>query len=412
MPVVVTATITARCWKQHTCCACGCVYRYLFERTASASGGPATDTRGAAARKIVKKISDEIDECPCPTCGTIQPDMVARGKITWHMAFTIITGVILLLTILPTLKGSVPLDQAGKVAAGVAAFGVLGHLLTAWGNPNARPQRNMREVQAKMALGRLEVVQPGGPPQYGRLPVNMSLVHALCLFGIFVAPPAFLAVVEVSREHPMPRNPTLKPEVVGPGAEVTIPLKSTIRSLGGHWRGTSATAKVVNSEETGAPETIAVATNADPWAKPVSVKDNKNPYEQIEPFAKVTLPDDPKLGGKQLRLQITVAVTYPVQTPGRTVAASNDISTGSVQQDVEINVAEAGVDRLYNDTWNRGMLIGLTGCLLGGVVLTGLGYATRARAMPHQVLPLWAPREASIAPGFYGIDDILQGRDR
>jgi hypothetical protein len=32
--------------------------------------------------------------------------------------------------------------------------------------------------------------------------------------------------------------------------------------------------------------------------------------------------------------------------------------------------------------------------------------------MPHQVLPLWAPREASIAPGFYGIDDILQGRDR
>ena len=47
-----------------------------------------------------------------------------------------------------------------------------------------------------------------------------------------------------------------------------------------------------------------------------------------------------------------------------------------------------------------------------GKVLTGLGYATRARAMPHQVLPLWAPREASIAPGFYGIDDILQGRDR
>src|SRR5437660_904739 len=82
MPVIVTSTITARCWKQHTCTACGCVYQYLFERTRSASGGTGEDTSGKARLKLARALRNGIDECPCPTCGIIQADMVARDKVT------------------------------------------------------------------------------------------------------------------------------------------------------------------------------------------------------------------------------------------------------------------------------------------------------------------------------------------
>jgi hypothetical protein len=409
MPVVVTASITARCWKQHTCTACGCVYRYVFERTASASGSLATDTRGKAARKIVKKITDGVDECPCPTCGVVQPDMVARGKITWHTTFTVISAILLLLIVLPTRSGTVPLDQAGTVACVVAWFAVLGHLLTAWGNPNARPDRNMREVQAQMAVGRLEVIVPGAQPNFDAVPVNMTLLHALCLFAVFVAPPAFLTVVQVSREHPIPRNPTLKPEVIGPGDTVTVPLKTTSRSIGGYWHG-MAKVNVLNVEETGAPETLMATSKVDPWPKTLSVGDRSDPYESIEPWARVTLPDDPKLGGKKLKLQVTATLTYPVERAGR--GPSFDLGTGTAHQEVEVHLAEAGVDRLYNETWNRGAMIGLGGCILGGVVLTVLAHHLKSRAKPNQVMPLWAPRDAALSSGFYGIDEILYGRGR
>src|SRR5690349_12218308 len=131
MAVFITSTVTARCWKEHTCIACGCEYRYLFERTARATGGPGTSPGTDATYKAMKALYKGVKECPCPTCGTVQPDMVAKGKVTWHLAFTAITGVILALVVLAALDGALPLDGAGQVAAAVVGFGLLGHLIVA-----------------------------------------------------------------------------------------------------------------------------------------------------------------------------------------------------------------------------------------------------------------------------------------
>src|SRR5271166_1196346 len=108
MAVIVTYTATAsgRCWKQHTCSACSCVYRYVFERTAKASGGPGTDVRTIADHRLAIALRDEIDDCPCPCCGLVQPDMVGRSKYSWHFWFTLLSGVLLLFFSLPAFVGS------------------------------------------------------------------------------------------------------------------------------------------------------------------------------------------------------------------------------------------------------------------------------------------------------------------
>ena len=96
-------------------------------------------------------------------------------------------------------------------------------------------------------------------------------------------------------------------------------------------------------------------------------------------------PDDPDLGGKSLRLQLKLAVNYPVKTQkgGNHLAKS-----GTVQKEVEIHLAEAGVDRLYKDAWYQGMGVALGGCLVGGLMLALLGHLLKAHARPHEAYSL------------------------
>jgi hypothetical protein len=409
MPVILTATVTARCWKQHTCCSCGCVYRYLLERTAKSSGGQHDDVRSAADQKIARKLRDDVEECPCPTCGTVQPDMVAKDKRTWHKAFAWITGVILALVILPASKGGTAPEVAGKIAAAVAGFGILGHLLTALSNPNRRPARNLSDAQARGAMGTLQMVRPGGTPEPANVPPNLTLLHAACLLAVCVAPFAFLAVVYVSEQHPLPVNAGLKPDVVGPGDEVTIPLDSSIRSVGGYWRA-AARATVVNAAEVGAPATLTATSDREGWqGKTMVVKDRRDPFEPIQPWARVTIPDDAALGGKTLRLHLSLTVSYPVEV-GKAGAAKD----ATVEKDVEIVLADAATQRLYRDTWQVGKWVGYLCCVLGGVGLVLLARRLQGQATPPQIVPLWAPGDGRqiTGPSAFGPDEGLFGRKR
>src|SRR5271155_4519853 len=96
-----------RSWKQHTCCVCGCVFRYQMER--SAQGTLLESSEEAVKRKLAK----EVDVHPCPTCGLIQPDMVAQGRTLWHGIITCVCIIaFLLLTILGSVPGAIPSDKA------------------------------------------------------------------------------------------------------------------------------------------------------------------------------------------------------------------------------------------------------------------------------------------------------------
>src|SRR5579864_2177278 len=153
MGVILRVTVKGACWKQHSCVACGSVFRYLFERSGRASGRVGDDVEGLAQRHLASALHEEIDDCPCPCCGSYQPDMVARHKITWHLTLTVLAVAIGFGIVIPTFAGVLPLDVAGKVAAAVAGFTAVGHLVIALGNPNRHRSRNLRKAQLGLATG-------------------------------------------------------------------------------------------------------------------------------------------------------------------------------------------------------------------------------------------------------------------
>ena len=75
-------------------------------------------------RKAAKgKLQAEADFHPCPTCGLIQPDLIARRRLLWHGSVTCIA----LLALLPLLiVGSIPdaacTDKVALIAAAIVAL--------------------------------------------------------------------------------------------------------------------------------------------------------------------------------------------------------------------------------------------------------------------------------------------------
>src|SRR5262249_29992676 len=120
-----------RSWKRHTCCACGCVYRYLMER--SSQGNLLT----GATELTQHKLATEVDVHPCPTCGFVQPDMAAQGPAFGHAVIACV-GFIAFLFL--GITGSIPsaawADTAALVGAGIAALCLAAHLLYTLRDPN------------------------------------------------------------------------------------------------------------------------------------------------------------------------------------------------------------------------------------------------------------------------------------
>src|SRR5262245_34180886 len=79
------ATVQVRCWKQHTCVACGSVFGYLFERKKTGQGGTEEAASAAAHNAAVKAVAQEVNLHACPQCGTVQPEMVGaiRARAHW-----------------------------------------------------------------------------------------------------------------------------------------------------------------------------------------------------------------------------------------------------------------------------------------------------------------------------------------
>jgi hypothetical protein len=84
MATTYTSTIQLRCWKQHTCVACGGGYRYELIRVIRGSARSAEGARAAAQKNFQKTLATDTDLQPCPTCGLHQPDMIGQRRAKRH----------------------------------------------------------------------------------------------------------------------------------------------------------------------------------------------------------------------------------------------------------------------------------------------------------------------------------------
>jgi hypothetical protein len=393
-----TATMKVRCWKQHTCFACGCVYRYKFERSGKGQNNFAEVARDNAEQQVFRALEQEVETRPCPTCGLVQPDMAAQGKMTWHSYAVLGMVLAVPLVLLPVFVIAVPPHvpcMIGAVAAGLAA---VVHLLAALYDPNRDRARNRETVKKELDRHRLAVVQRGSGDDLFHPPGNLTWGHALALLAVMAAVPLLLAAFFVRETTDLPLNENLRPVVVGPGDEVTLdfPPDDDVRSIYGLWRA-KATVKVANAAETGASQELPAVSSDRTWGEWMIVRERDMNRRQGL-YARVQLPDDDSLGGKSLRLVVSLDVVYPQRGYGTALQIQG---RRKVSREFTVRVAAAEDRDAYHTAWWAGAGLGLALALGGGVVLVWLAVRLRGRAQPTQLVPIRldpAGREADHTP--------------
>jgi hypothetical protein len=384
--VVYTATVSARCWKLHTCCACGCVYRYKFERAGVGQSQVRHFAKAEAEKTLLGRLRREVDCYPCPTCGLVQPDMVAQTKLPWHAGATAVLLGILACAIIAAVYQVLTYHVAGLVCAGAAGAAALLHLGVALYDPNRNREANRQKVKAQVERHRVEMVERGSMTDECPPPRNLTWKHAAALSAAVVGAAFFLAPEVVRRNADLPINPGLTPYVVAPGDEVKVdfPADHGIRSVGGRWRAV-ATAKVLNADEVGAAAELPVASATDNWGTDFVINEGN---ERVTPalYARVQLPDDERLGGKTLRLDVSLDVTYPSASGHSGPDAVFKNQGTRVSRDFTVHMAAADDKQDYEDAWQVGLAVGLLGGLGGGGLLALLAWALRWRARPTEVL--------------------------
>jgi hypothetical protein len=383
---VYTATVKARCWKQHTCCACGCIYRYKFERSGVGQSGVRDFARDGAENALRAALQRDVDLHPCPTCGLMQPDMVARTKVPWHAGVTLALVALLPCALLPAFWQGLTFHAAGLLCAAAAGAGTLLHLAVAVYNPNWNRDANRQRVKDQIERHRVEMVERGSMTDVRPPPRNLTWKHAVTLAAVVVGAVAFLAPELVRRKADLPVNPTLTPFVVAPGDEVRFdfPKDHDIRSVDARWRAV-ATAKVLNADEAGAPAELHAGSSTDSWDEDFLAREGS---ERARPdlYARVQLPDDDSLAGKTVRLRVALEVTYP-SISGRSGFRETFQNQGApVSREFTVHVAAAEDKQDYEAAWSTGVLVGLVGTLGGGGLLVWLARGLRRRARPTELL--------------------------
>jgi hypothetical protein len=87
------ASGTVRCWKKYDCLGCWAVYRHRFSRSVSGTGATAEQAEASAQQSGINALQNQVDSCPCPECGRVQPRMVGHSKLGGHTALTILLAI-------------------------------------------------------------------------------------------------------------------------------------------------------------------------------------------------------------------------------------------------------------------------------------------------------------------------------
>ncbi|MFM9962399.1 MAG: hypothetical protein ACKV2Q_14390 [Planctomycetaceae bacterium] len=308
MATTYTATLELECRKQHTCVACVSQYSYVMKRKITGTGGTEEASRQAAQNNLVKAVEEAVDIHACPCCGCLQPEMIASQRQPKHSLSMWIGVIGIGLALILGALHVVTIGMSSLIAlVGVAmALGI--NAATALANPNASPESQRQTSESEVSSGILQIDSKTGfqgdiPSNCGELEGPQKVGLILCaVAALLVLSPPVLALVSGSKTNDS------YPAVVGPGESTTIYFAESITAVKGMWNG-QVIAKVTNSDDANGLAQIQGVTNNSSWGNSIEGKDVSNSTKAM--WATVTIPDDAKLVGKTLNLDLTVMGTYP-----------------------------------------------------------------------------------------------------
>jgi hypothetical protein len=364
------ATTPAPSWSQITCLACGCVYRCRVEPAARGAGEDWWQW-------------DQIEGalCPCPTCGLVQPDRAFRAKVTRHLLLTLGSLVVLGVVLVLGWTHLLPIDAAAVLGGVVSAVVALVHVHTALLNPNRDRAANRVRAEAEVSAGKVEETTPGSDRPRAK-PRNLNLGHWLALGVVVAAVPLFLAPTALSTLSGWPRN-SVSPGILGPGDKVRVYFSNVgVKSLNGFWVGGGASVELYEPHLREDPGKVEVETSS--W---MGMSTSFFPEIQIEPgdaprepapYVTLTLPDNPALSGRTVRLHVRMNLEYPVQTSSTTFGMKD------TQVEESLTLRLAGPHAASRLSWlsTVSLLLGTLGSVVGGFALLSLARWQRSLALP------------------------------
>jgi hypothetical protein len=402
-----TVSRTIECWKKHSCAGCGGEYRYKFVRKLSAQGNSERAAHDALNKKVESAVGAEVDMRPCPTCGRVQADMIGQEKATAH---TVVGVLALLLCIAPVVLGATYViggNVPTYLVAGVLGVAALLQVLVAFENNNRNTDKNLDKLQKYLDDGSLESVKPGDT---GNLGPAIPLMRGGVLVGLVVV---LLSVVLAllpfgfQTMNGLAFNADTKPDVISPGDTVTLYFPTNIDCVKKKWRSVSVvnaiknmpklpggnvqvdldflpynapSARIANFAELGIPEPkIVTGSSQETWGQQFHVKSReKHTHPWI--WATATLPDDPKLEGKTVQLEVEMDVLYP-KVSGDQFFSNVD----SVKQTFPLALAKKGDGATYGLLWWIGLAGGPVLGLIGALILRGSNSALKNSVPPPTV---------------------------
>ena len=327
----------------------------------------------------MEKVENDVDLHPCPTCGLIQPEMVADVKSGRYALGWILGGIILIVALILGLTDVMAISSASMLGL---AGGVIAGLACASGvtcNPNSDLSKNLQTAEEEVQSEQVTVTEEGRSSVVEDENAGIDGGHIFGLGLVGVAVVATLVPTLLSIVNGWPKNDS-SPSVVGPGDTTTIYFDQEITAINSKWSG-SGSATVTNAAEVGAPATLTVSTKRSTWGDTISGKSVSNTTRAM--YAEVKMPDDAALAGKTLSLDIEISARYPFEMGGGFIDQQSDF-----RHSQEITLAAPGAGSTYGSTFWGGHVAGIVCLLVGGLTLHGTANTLRAKGNETMVAPI------------------------
>ena len=385
MAKVYTSTIQVSCRKEHNCVRCGGAYSYPFARTVKGQAGnaeAASQRAQVAARKVIEQ---EVDVQPCPTCGTVQPDMIGQQRARSHKrTFWVI--FVLLVTLL-ILRGTDILQSntATWIAVAVCALAAASYGVADAKNFNRDTDANRRLAADRVATAGV-LFQPGRPVATGMVETApRSMVNRVTLGLVFLSVVLAAAPELLRMSRGWPLNDECYTPVVGPGDSTRVYLPQKITSIKGYWRGTPRAA-LAGQGPGGTPLPVKATANENNWGTTISVKSSEK-NSSSTPWVNLELPDNASLAGKMVDCDINLDIQFP-EASGSTSFVTQSLN---MKHSLKLALAPPGAGTEYRTWWWRGTLAATGLLIVCGPVLIRAARGLQRQAPPTKTYALNAP---------------------
>ena len=243
----------------------------------------------------------------------------------------------------------------------------------AFRDPNRRREGNRHQAEEELEAGAVEMIQPGSADPR---PAPRSTLAGRLLAIVVAAGAVFVLLNQwnVLTMRSLPKNPDLASPLLLPGETAHLKFDKQYHSVNGTWRGTP-TATVENAADLGIEPALTATSHNDVWGDKMYAKEYQK-RGTFDPYAKLTIPNNPSLQGKTVRVRVTMPIVYPV-TDGNTFRDE----TTTLTKVVALQVGTANDIRDYWTAWGLAIGVGSFGSLAGGLALCVLGLTLRLAAL-------------------------------